>query len=259
MPGMTINALYSTAVESVIPQQIVSQDAVDLILNSSFAAKLVLAVLLLLSLVSWTIILEKLRQFRRLRRESNHFMQLFHKRKGVREILSASKRYPNNPFAAVFKEAYWLFNQQDGRYAALPAGSESEPGRERARQNHQSNDLVRLFDSVASREVLSLEKSLIFLATTGSISPFLGLLGTVWGVMSAFLSIGFTGSADLSVVAPGIAEALVTTIAGLAAAIPAVVSYNFFVSKLKRLSTELDIFYSNLIEAFARRESSEAR
>jgi len=251
--------LYSTAVQSIIPQEVVSQDAMDLVLNSSFAAKMVLVILLLLSLVSWAVILDKLRQFRRLRKESNNFLLLFQKRKGVREILSASKRFPNNPFAAVFKEAYWLFNQQDGRYTTPAAGSGVDSVRERTKTDHAPDDLVRLFDSVASREVLNLEKNLIFLATTGSISPFLGLLGTVWGVMSAFLSIGFTGSADLSVVAPGIAEALVTTIAGLAAAIPAVVAYNFFVSKLKRLSTELDIFYSNLIEAFARRESSEVR
>ena len=251
---MFFTEFYSTTVQSIIPERIVSQDALDLVLNSSFAAKTVLVILLLLSLVSWTVILDKLRQFRRLRKESNSFMQLFQKRKGVREILSASKRFPQNPFAAVFKEAYWLFNQQDSKYSAVAPEVDN-----RNKPTHAPDDLVRLFDSVASREVLNLEKNLIFLATTGSISPFLGLLGTVWGVMSSFLSIGFTGSADLSVVAPGIAEALVTTIAGLAAAIPAVVAYNFFVSKLKRLSTERDIFYSNLIEAFGRRESSEVR
>jgi biopolymer transport protein TolQ len=251
---MFFTELYSTTIQSIIPERIVSQDAMDLVLNSSFAAKMVLVILLLLSLVSWTVILDKLRQFRRLRKESNSFMQLFQKRRGVREILSASKRYPQNPFAAVFKEAYWLFNQQDSKYSAVAPEVDI-----RNKPTHAPDDLVRLFDSVASREVLNLEKNLIFLATTGSISPFLGLLGTVWGVMSSFLAIGFTGSADLSVVAPGIAEALVTTIAGLAAAIPAVVAYNFFVSKLKRLSTELDIFYSNLIEAFGRRESSEVR
>ncbi|MFQ5772021.1 MAG: MotA/TolQ/ExbB proton channel family protein, partial [bacterium] len=104
-----------------------------------------------------------------------------------------------------------------------------------------------------------LEKHLVFLATTGSVSPFFGLFGTVWGVMSAFLAIGFTGSADLSVVGPGIAEALITTVAGLGAAIPAVIAYNYFVNKLKRLSSELEIFYANLIETFVRKEVHEIR
>jgi biopolymer transport protein TolQ len=247
--------------QSVVAQRYISQDAIDLVLNSSTIAKVVLALLLLLSLVSWAIILDKLRVFRRLRKDSDSFMQLFHKRKGVRDILNASKKYPNNPFAAVFKEAYWLLGKPDGPYNnPVARGTVPEMARDiRAKSNHTPTDLVRLFDSVASREVLLLEKNLIFLATTGSISPFLGLFGTVWGVMSAFLSIGLTGSADLSVVAPGIAEALITTIAGLGAAIPAVVAYNFFVTKLKRLSAELDIFYSSLIEAFARREVSEVR
>jgi biopolymer transport protein TolQ len=236
--------------------QLLSQDALDLILNASTVSKFVLALLFIFSLISWAIILDKLRIFRRLERDADRFLRMF-QRKNIREILNASKQYSNNPFAAVFREAYWLITKGDSG-SQNPSGSD-RPREQRARRaNHSSEDLVRLFDSVASREVLQLEKSLVFLATTGSVSPFFGLFGTVWGVMSAFLAIGVTGSADLSVVAPGIAEALITTIAGLGAAIPAVMAYNYFVNKLKRLSTELEIFYSNLIEVVVRRETNEA-
>jgi len=236
------------------PQQFLSQNPLDLVLNAGIVAKTVLAILLLFSVISWAIILDKLRVFRKVRRESAKFMKLFEMRRSVREIFQASNQFQKNPFAAVFREAYWLFSKRESSSGNLEMSREHRP-----RANHDSNDLVRLFDSVASREVLLLEKNLVFLATTGSVSPFFGLFGTVWGVMSAFLSIGMTGSADLSVVAPGIAEALITTVAGLGAAIPAVMAYNYFVNKLKRLSAELEIFYSDLIEAFARKETHEVR
>ena len=236
-----------------------SPNFLDLILNAGIVAKVVLAILLIFSVISWGIILDKLRVFRRLRKDTASFMHLFQMRKGVREIFQTSKHYPHNPFAAVFKEAYWLFNKSGGQENPTLPGNLDLLREQKARPDHSSSDLMRLFDSVASREVLNLEKNLVFLATTGSVSPFFGLFGTVWGVMSSFLAIGFTGSADLSVVAPGIAEALITTAAGLAAAIPAVMAYNYFVNKLKRVSAELEIFYSNLIEAFARKEVHEVR
>jgi len=236
------------------PQQFFSQNPLDLVLNAGFVAKCVLGLLFLFSIISWAIILDKLRTFRRVRKESDRFLTQFRLKKSAREIFNSSSQMVENPFASVYKEAYWLFNQRERNPADADLLRES-----RRPVNHTSNDLVRLFDSVASREVLKLEKFLIFLATTGSISPFLGLFGTVWGVMSAFLAIGMTGSADLSVVAPGIAEALITTVAGLGAAIPAVIAYNYFVNKLKRLSSELEIFYSDMIEAFARKEAHEIR
>lgn len=254
---MDLEASLSVFSLHLFQQPALSQNILDLVFNSGIVAKIVLSILLVFSLISWTIILDKLRVFRRVRRDSENFRRLFHKRKSLREILQASRQYANNPFAAVFKEAYWLLSKRDGSYGT-PEGLDVLK-EQKANPKHTSDDLVRLFDSVASQEVLKLEKNLVFLATTGSVSPFFGLFGTVWGVMSAFLAIGFTGSADLSVVAPGIAEALITTVAGLGAAIPAVIAYNFFVNKLKRLSSELEIFYASLIEAFARKEVHEVR
>lgn len=257
---MTFLLTLSVSIFVFNPQQFLSRNVLDLVLNAGIVAKIVLGLLLIFSIISWGIILDKLRVFRRVRKESDKFMQLFQQRKGIREILQASRQYPSNPFAAVFKEAYWLFTKNESSSGNPAIGGSVDMLREqRPKSNHSSEDMLRLFDSVASRQVLSLEKNLVFLATTGSVSPFFGLFGTVWGVMSAFLSISLTGSADLSVVAPGIAEALITTVAGLGAAIPAVMAYNYFVNKLKLLSSELEIFYSNLIEAFARKDAHEVR
>ena len=244
---------------TILTQQFLSRNPLDLIFNAGLIAKIVLAILLLFSVISWGIILDKWRVFRKLNRESDKFLELFKERKSVREIYQASKKLQQNPFAAVFKEAYWMLSRNEEDESPGFGGQSGIGQMMNGAGHHSAADLVRVFDSVASREVLNLEKHLTFLATTGSVSPFFGLFGTVWGVMSAFLTIGFTGSADLSVVAPGIAEALITTVAGLGAAIPAVMSYNYFVSKLKRLSSELEIFYSNLIEAFARKEAHEVR
>ncbi|MCG8608438.1 MotA/TolQ/ExbB proton channel family protein [bacterium] len=241
-------------------QPTVSQNIIDLVINASIVAKIVLAILTLFSLASWAIIIDKLRVFRRIQRDSDRFLLQFKKHKSPKDILQSSRQFARNPFSAVFKEAYWLFRKENGAGQGSELGGGIDLVREqRSKGNHTHEELVHLFDSVATREVLELEKNLVFLATTGSVSPFFGLFGTVWGVMSAFLSIGFTGSADLSVVAPGIAEALITTVAGLGAAIPAVIAYNYFVSKLKRLSSEIEIFYANLIETFMRKEPHEVR
>ena len=241
-------------------QPTVSQNVMDLVLNAGLVAKIVLGILLLFSLVSWAIILDKMRVFRRVRRDSDGFLRQFRKQNAPKEILQASRQFGRNPFAAVFKDAYRLFSTGDGNSQSSGIGGGIDLVREqRAKRNYSHEELVHLFDSVATREVLELEKNLTFLATTGSVSPFFGLFGTVWGVMSAFLAIGFTGSADLSVVAPGIAEALITTVSGLGAAIPAVIAYNYFVSRLKRMSAEIEIFHANLIETFARRETHGVR
>ena len=186
-----------------------------------------LCTLVVFSIISWAIVFDKLRVFRRLRKESENFLRLFQMHKGLKDIFQASRQYSNNPFAAVFKEAYWLFSKEDRDNPNVAmTGSMEMLKEQRATPNHTPEDIARLFDSVASREVLKLEKHLVFLATTGSVSPFFGLFGTVWGVMSAFLAIGFTRCADLSVVAPGLAEALITTVAVLGAAISAGIAYN---------------------------------
>jgi len=113
-----------------------------------------------------------------------------------------------------------------------------------------------LIEGAISREISLLEKRLIFLSTTVSVSPFLGLLGTVWGIMTAFINMGMRGSANIAAVGPGIAEALITTAAGLAVAIPALFAYNYFVDRLRKISDELDIFSAELLQLVERERSS---
>jgi len=179
---MAFIAVLTQITESTLPQAPLTPNALDLVLNAGIVAKIVLGLLAIFSIVSWGIILDKLRVFRRVGKETDDFMRLFQVRKGVKEILQASRQYPKNPFATVFKEAYWLFNKSEN-----PASNPSFAGgvdllrEQKSKVEHTSDDLVRLFDSVANREVLSLEKNLVFLATTGSVSPFFGLFGTVCG------------------------------------------------------------------------------
>lgn len=241
-------------------QQPVSQNIFDLIQDAGLVAKAVLAILFVFSVISWAIILQKWRVFRRLNRESREFLQLFKRRRGLRDIYQKSRKYSNNPFAAVFREAYWFLLESDSVRGESGVSNPVEMLREqKSKSRGTSEDLIRIFDSAATSEILQLEKYLGFLATTGSVSPFFGLFGTVWGVMSAFLSIAYTGSSDLSVVAPGIAEALITTVAGLGAAIPAVIAYNYFVNKIKHLSAEIETFSAELLKVFLRKEIHEVR
>ena len=193
----------------------------SLISNAGVLAKSILAILAVLSVVSWTIIVEKFRFFRRSRRESEEFQKRFDTVRSLRELSGESKRISDCP------------------EARLVASTWKELG---------SNNLVNVtfLDTFLGSEISSLvsewESYLIFLATTATISPFLGLLGTVWGIMSSFLSMGVRGSASLYVVGPGIAEALITTIFGLGAAIPAVVGYNYILRVIRRKEDRLAAF-----------------
>lgn len=193
----------------------------SLISNAGVLAKSILAILAVLSVVSWTVIVEKFRFFRRSRKESGDFRKLFDSARSLGELSGASKKLPDCPEAKLVTRTW------------------KEMG---------ANDLVNIsfLDKYLDSEIASLvaewESYLIFLATTATVSPFLGLLGTVWGIMSSFLSMGVRGSASLYVVGPGIAEALITTIFGLGAAIPAVVGYNYILRVIRRKEDSLTAF-----------------
>ena len=193
----------------------------SLISNAGVLAKSILAILAVLSVVSWTVMVEKFRFFRRSRRESGDFRKRFDAARSLGELSGDQKKFPDCP------------------EAKLVARTWKEMG---------ANDLVNVsfLDKYLDSEIASLvaewESYLIFLATTATVSPFLGLLGTVWGIMSSFLSMGVRGSASLYVVGPGIAEALITTIFGLGAAIPAVVGYNYILRVIRRKEDSLTAF-----------------
>jgi biopolymer transport protein TolQ len=210
--------------------------------------KLVLLILLAFSLGSWAIIIYKWRLMRRIKRETRLFREIFAESDNLSVVYAATKQYHNSPLARMFAVGYAELRAY--LHAKMPTRGRnglSEELNEEAVQEPERFDVgrfQRMLSLVASEETLRLERLLSFLATTGSATPFIGLFGTVWGVMNAFHGIGLRGSATLATVAPGISEALIATAAGLAAAIPAVIAYNHFVSQIRVLSTEMENFAS---------------
>jgi biopolymer transport protein TolQ len=219
--------------------------AVNLILQAGIVAKAVLLVLLFFSLACWTIIFLKLRTFGRADRQDERFLRLFRESKNLQSAYEDCRRFPQSPLAALFREGYRELSfalkgnpTPGGNLASLETAAK---GAEAAVEDLLSR-VSRTLRHASLREVSGLEHLLIFLATTGNVTPFIGLFGTVWGIMDAFHSIGLTGSANLGAVAPGIAEALITTAAGLATAIPGVIAYNYFLNRIKGAATRMDLF-----------------
>jgi biopolymer transport protein TolQ len=214
-----------------------------LIANSGWVARSVLLLLLVFSLISWAIIVYKGSALARARSQSATFLDVFRRSAKFSEVNAVCPQLKASPLVGVFQAGYIEVNQQvRGGTAAAAAG----------RPTVRSLDsLSRSLARAAGVEVTRLERRLSFLATTASVTPFIGLFGTVWGIMNSFHSIGMKGSANLAVVAPGISEALVTTAAGLVAAIPAVIAFNFFMSKIRIVETEFQSFsadFLNIIE-----------
>lgn len=220
-------------------------NAISLVLQAGVVAKAVLVLLLFFSLACWTIIFLKLRTFGRTDRQDERFLKLFRESKNLSSTYEDCRRYPRSPLAALFREGYReLSHALKGNPApgGNPAFVEAPAkGLEMSADNLLSR-ISRTLRHASLREVSGLERTLIFLATTGNVTPFIGLFGTVWGIMDAFHSIGLTGSANLGAVAPGIAEALITTAAGLATAIPGVIAYNYFLNRIKGAATRMDLF-----------------
>lgn len=226
-----------------------------LIVQSGPVAKAILLVLLAFSVISWAIILQKLVRFRALGVSSARFWAEYN---GPTSMADALKRCASAAFAATPLRQMLLAGLKEGHSGR--AGGDGAPeswgalgGLPQARKDR----IERAMERSSLAELAVLERHLPFLATTANVSPFLGLFGTVWGVMSAFLAMGVKGSASLAVVGPGIAEALITTVAGLAAAIPAVVAYNHFLGRLRSLSIDLERFRSSLADRLTR-ESADA-
>jgi len=207
-------------------------------------AAIVLGVLAFFSVVSWAIMLWKLVYFRRARRQSRAFLEKFRNSKRFSEVSSAVARVASSPLVGVFQAGY---AEIDGQIRSL--GEESSPsGRYRIRS---IAGVERSLHRAVVNEAHLLARGTAFLATTAAATPFIGLFGTVWGIMRAFEDIGRTGSTSLVAVAPGIAEALVNTAAGLAAAIPALIGFNYFGGEVRRLRSQMDDFaleFLNLAE-----------
>ena len=200
--------------------------------------KFVLFVLVMMSIISWAIILYKIRHLRKVEKETHSFYELFWKNRDFSQISAGPKNYSFTPLCRIFK----------GVYSELVQGAEK--GLKGAPPHTSYIDapyLSRLTKKTSTMEMTALERGIPFLATTGNTAPFIGLFGTVWGIMNSFRAIGIKGSASLAVVAPGISEALVATAMGLFAAIPAVMGYNHILTRIDRISGEMDNFSADLL------------
>lgn len=205
---------------------------------------LVLGMLLVFSLASWAIIIYKFFVLRRAHAQSDTFLQVFRKSSKFSEVNSVCVQLRGSPLVGVFQAGYLEVNQQV-RSSSSGAPAQGKP------TVRSLESLSRSLIRAAGAEGTRLERRLSFLATTASVSPFIGLFGTVWGIMVAFGDIGKMGSANLAVVAPGISEALVNTAMGLLAAIPAAVFFNLFSSRVKVLNAMMDDFaleFLNIVE-----------
>ena len=222
------------------------ETAWDMILGGGLSTQIILVVLLLSSLASWIIIFWKAGQFRRIRKDGLRFLSAMEKALRLEEASKIIARLPESPYTRVFRQGISFFSEL--RPGALAEGAPPSRGLTEA----QLHALQLVLEKEQAEERDELMGGVIWLAVIGTVSPLLGLLGTVIGVMDAFLGITATGSANISAVAPGVAEALVTTVAGLTVAIPAVIAYNYFVSKLGLFEGELEGFASEFIGTLAR-------
>ena len=221
----------------------------DLILNAGPVAKLVLLILLFFSIVCWALIFEKWRQLRLARRDTQRFLKLYREGRRPAFLAGAAKKLRASPVARVFLGAH---QELAGAGRGFPDGVEVVEEWDELLPPERLETINRAMRRVATTEIERLERYLPFLATTASSTPFIGLFGTVWGIMAAFQSIGAQGSASLAVVAPGISEALITTAGGLAAAIPAVIAYNYFVNRVKHWAGEMENFSLELLNQLER-------
>jgi biopolymer transport protein TolQ len=215
------------------PLSLGSSALVEMIMNSGPVAMFVLALLLVASIYSWAVILGKISTFRRATQESQRFIRAFRTASRLQEMAAISAECKASPLAQVFDEVYETYRRQTGG---------SGPPRNLV-------PLERSAQTAASEAVTSLERKLTWLATIGAVSPFVGLFGTVIGIVDAFHGLGTAGAATLRAVAPGISEALITTAAGLFVAIPAVIAYNQFTARIRVFASAIDDFCRELLNS----------
>ena len=209
----------------------VGGEIVTMVQNTGAVAKVVLLILLIFSFLSWAIILSKWGALKRARTQSGRFLRAFRKAQRLSDVATVSDQFKPSPLVPVFENAYEEFRRQ---------GEQNIVAVQRAAQIASSEELTRL------------ERRLPLLATTGAVTPFIGLFGTVWGIIDAFYGLGTTGGETLRAVAPGISEALITTAMGLFTAIPAVIAYNQFTHRIREFGARMDDFTLELLNLIER-------
>ncbi len=210
---------------------------VDMVLRSGPVVQGVLYLLLFLSIMSWGIIFYKFRHLRRAKRQSERFIDIFWESKNLSAIHAASLEMKASPVAQVFRAGY----QELLRVTRTQKQANPREG-ELTTELGGIKNVERAMRQAINQETTHLEQALTFLATTASAAPFIGLFGTVWGIMNAFRGLSLAHSSSIQAVAPGIAEALIATAIGLAAAIPAVIAYNAFIRRVRVLAAEMENF-----------------
>ncbi len=215
---------------------VVGGEVVDLVAQSGPVAKVVLLILLAFSLLSWTLILAKWSLLKRARIQSGRFVRAFRKSQRMQDVAVVASQFRPSPLVGVFEGAFEEYRRQIGMTGAF--------GNPQAVQ--------RAMQIASSEEISRLEHNLPWLATTGAVTPFVGLFGTVWGIIDAFHGLGTAGAATLRAVAPGISEALITTAAGLVAAIPAVIAYNLITHSIRDFAARTDDFSLEVMNAVER-------
>ncbi|MCB0386211.1 MAG: protein TolQ [Bdellovibrionales bacterium] len=220
----------------------VNLNAWDAIWSASPVVQLTLLILVIMSVACWAVIFAKRKQLDALAAANSPFVDLFWKANSLDDIFDAIKDHPNSSLARLFKAGYLELRKiADSNLVAGKKDSEAAP------LLTGLDNLDRALRKATDEEISTMEFRLSLLATTGSTGPFIGLFGTVWGIMGAFQKIGATKVASLAVVAPGISEALIATAVGLAAAIPATVAYNHFVTRVRKMELELNSFASDFL------------
>ncbi|MGB9198421.1 MAG: MotA/TolQ/ExbB proton channel family protein [Terriglobales bacterium] len=216
----------------------VGGEIVDLVLQTGAVAKTVLGILLVFSVVSWAVILSKWSIIKRARGQSERFVRAFRKAQRMQDVVAVADQFRPSPLVGLFEGAIAEFRRQMG----TTGGIQSPVAIQRAMQISSSEEITRL------------ERNLPWLAITAAVTPFIGLFGTVWGIVDAFHGLGTAGAATLRAVAPGISEALITTAAGLAAAIPAVIAYNLIVGSIREMAARNDDFTLEMLNLIERQQ-----
>ena len=222
---------------SLLLAALIGGDIVDLLGQTGPVAKVVILLLLLFSVISWAIILSKWSLLRRARVQSGRFLRAFRKAQRLQDVATVSEQFKPSPLVAVFNGGFDEYRRQGG----ASGGSIMNP-----------TAVQRAMQIAASEELTRFERNLPWLAITGAVTPFIGLFGTVWGIIDAFHGLGTAGAATLRAVAPGISEALITTAAGLVAAIPAVIAYNLIGSSIREFAAREDDFSLEMLNAIER-------
>jgi biopolymer transport protein TolQ len=218
------------------PAFAIGGDIIDLVRETGPVAQAVLLLLFAFSLVSWAIILSRWSLLRRARVQSGRFLRAFRRAQRLQDINSVSEQFRPSPLVGVFSSGFKEFERQVGASGSL------------------RNPLAvqRAMQIASSEEMTRFERNMPWLAITGAVTPFVGLFGTVWGIIDAFHGLGTSGAATLRAVAPGISEALITTAAGLAAAIPAVIAYNLIGGSIRDFAARCDDFSLEMLNSVER-------